>query len=569
MKASELKLKDILHSGDQFVIPVFQRYYVWEKKNWDKLWSDIELLMLSTSTFKPHFLGTIVFVPKEKQPGSIAPFIVIDGQQRLITLSLILCALRDQAILNEWDLKAKEIEENYLIHKYKTGREHYKVYPRLRDRDIYIGLLEKSESSLESQILNAYSYFKDRIESSKYAESKENLSNFFDRIIDGLELISITLSGEDPYKIFKSLNYDGVKLNQSDLIRNHVFMGVNIDEQDEFDDKHWSPFESYFHKESRNKDDLIRKIDQNKIDQFFRNFLMKNGQTVLQEYIYEEFDKWYSSIDKNPFEAIKEIQINLEYQMYIENKKNHSSTRIQEAINRIGEYSLKTPYPLIFKLLSYYDDEIIGERDLTNALNYIDSFLMRRYVCEKNTRQYIDWFVELCGKMDDDPVNNLHTYLTDKGWPEDREFIAAISNVEIYKKKIKSIFFSRIEEYLQNPSEKVNLEKCEIEHVMPQTINPENEDGRSWISMLGTDWEETHGKILHTAGNLTLVGADYNKAMQNKRFIIKKNSLQQSKVYMNQYFSQDGLDKWSVDEILSRSSNLANYACKIWPRPLF
>ena len=537
MNARERTIRDVLHSGDQYIIPVFQRYYVWEKKNWDKLWADLQLLLNSEGS-KRHFLGSIVCVPttsekSEKRAGDLPAYLVIDGQQRLLTISLILCALRNEAKKSNFENLANDIEENYLIHKYRNDREHFKVYPRLRDRDSYINQIAGQDPNEKNQIGAAQKYFTEKIDLLGYTDSEEELRKMFNIVTNGLEIILITLSKEDPYKIFKSLNFDGIKLGQGDLIRNHVFMKLPIDEQDAYDDKYWRPFERHFY-------DVDDRINSDKFSQFFKHYLMMSGKMVFDEYIYEEFDAQYPIDQLDSYDIVKKFNKNVNYMSMLEGRSTHTVQEIQRSLQAISELQITVTYPLIFSLLGLYEDTKISKDDLVLTLNAISCFIIRRQICELNSRRYIDWFVDLNGKLSGSPLKNILNYFEEKGWPNDSEFKQHFMTCQLYKMKNKKLILSKIELSLQRPTEPVDISLCDIEHVMPQTINGTTNDGKKWIAILGPRWEEIQEEWGHTIGNLTLVGNDYNKSMKAKPFEEKIGILKNSRVYLNRYFDDGG-----------------------------
>src|SRR5262249_47824121 len=155
----ERTLQQILYSADQFIIPVFQRYYVWKAKEWEELWDDLCLLLEVPEIQRRHFLGSIVCVPESPLPGVVPAYQVIDGQQRLTTLCILLCAMRDAAMRQGWTQLAAEIEEKFLIHKFHTGRQRYKVFPRLRDRKPFLALIDRQAETSGSLVLKGYDYF--------------------------------------------------------------------------------------------------------------------------------------------------------------------------------------------------------------------------------------------------------------------------------------------------------------------------------------------------------------------------------------------------------------------------
>lgn len=288
MKATGIDLQGILNGPNQYVIPVFQRYYSWEKHDWEKLWEDLLELQDTESTTASHFMGSLVFVPEQHFPDVVPAYQVIDGQQRLVTMSLLFCALRDIANRHDQSSLAAEINQTFLVHPFKTGREHFRVYPRQRDRDHYIGAVE-SNGTLAGRIEEALRFFTERIARLPGADTETGLRGLFNLLKSQLEFVSITLEDENPYQIFKSLNSTGVDLSEGDLIRNFTFMHVSLDEQDEFDDTLWRPLEEHF----RNLEGVI---NSEAMSGFFRNFLMREGRYVPLSSTFYSFEKRYENV---------------------------------------------------------------------------------------------------------------------------------------------------------------------------------------------------------------------------------------------------------------------------------
>jgi hypothetical protein len=178
--------------------------------------------------------------------------------------------------------------------------------------------------------------------------------------------------------------------------------------------------------------------------------------------------------------------------------------------------------------------------------------------------------VELVPKLaggDSDPAKTVLAFLRAKGWPSDDEFRAKFVRFNLYQSKYDRAVLGALELAIQAKSEPVLLDGCSIEHVMPQTIDETEDDGRAWIAVLGAEWRPLHAEWIHTPGNLTLVGADYNSEMSNRAFEIKKPVLAASKVYLNQHFKADPLKTWSGAEVETRAKLLADLAVKVWPAP--
>lgn len=300
MKAEDATLQAILNSPNQYVIPVFQRYYSWDRENWESLWNDVAELLEPDQATGTLFLGSLVFVPEPLFPNRVPAFQVIDGQQRMITLSLLLCALRNLAKAQKLETLQQEIAETFLIHRFRKGREHFRVYPRQRDRQQYLDAIMSATQKVGGQIGAALDYFTRQIEEMNGANSEEGLREVFNTIQARLQFVHITLQGENPYRIFRSLNSTGVDLSEGDLIRNFMFMHVPVHEQDEFDDTLWKPLERRF-------EDGSGKINTWLFSSFFRDFLMKEGQYVPPTATFQTFETVYEHSAFDPHEVARDL----------------------------------------------------------------------------------------------------------------------------------------------------------------------------------------------------------------------------------------------------------------------
>ena len=264
MKPSIQTLGQILYSPSQYVIPVFQRNYRWETAQWAKLWDSLEEIQKPTKKGN-HFMGFLVFVPGLAQPGQNTTFHLIDGQQRLTTLSLLLAAIRNVAREEGQEELADEIDQYYLVHPLKKGDQHYRLFPKDRDHDSYIAIISR-KGTTAGRVAEAVGYFEGKL-SVPGSNSASRLRDLFDLVRQRLEFMCATLEAENAYNIFKSLNSTGVPLGQADLIRNFVFMHVVPEDQDEFDRELWTPLENRFAREDGT-------LDEDHFSRFFRDFLM-------------------------------------------------------------------------------------------------------------------------------------------------------------------------------------------------------------------------------------------------------------------------------------------------------
>jgi uncharacterized protein with ParB-like and HNH nuclease domain len=559
LKATERTLQQILHSADQYVIPVFQRYYVWGKANWEQLWDDLQALLEGPEEKRRHFLGSIVCVPEPHLPGVVPAYQVIDGQQRLTTLSILLCAVRDAAAHLGWDELAAEVEENYLIHRFKKGRERYKVFPRLRDRESFLGLIDHKAQPTPGQIDAAHAYFTKQLHEGGMLADEPSLRALFTILSTCLDFVSITLGGENPYKIFKSLNSTGVDLEQGDLIRNHIFMALTVTEQDAFDDERWRPLERQFEVDGQLNGRLFAS--------FFRDVLMRRGDYVGENGIYEAFEDSHPLPGLKPQEVVTDLELRAGHYDFIRGKAQHPDKGIDRALGAIRDLNVTTAYPLVLALLDAHGRQQLSLAELVQALRAISGFVLRRYVCGVGSRAYNRWFCSACKLLKDKPLTNLVAFFKDKGWPSDPEFLPKFQRINLYSGKYDRAILEGIEWSLQAASEPVLLDGCWIEHVLPQSVT-DDADGKAWKAALGPDWDKVHAEWLHTPGNLTLVGSDYNIAMEKKPFEAKKPVLAASKVYLNQHFANPELKTWDRDAIMARGMRLAQAAAKVWAGPL-
>jgi hypothetical protein len=544
----------LLHSSDQYVIPVFQRYYTWSTANWEQLLEDVGELLEAGAEDRRHFMGSIVTVPDGHQPGVVPAYQVIDGQQRLTTLSIVLCVVRDLASSQGWTEVAAEVDENYLVHRFKKGRERYKVFPRMRDRAGYLALVDRADAAAGGQIEAAHRYFAKRVE--QQATSESELRRFFTALAARLDFVAITLGAENPYKIFRSLNSTGVDLTEADLIRNHVFMSLPIDDQDAFDDTLWRDLESRFMRDG--------KLSGRDIEAFLRDALMRDGTYVGRDGAFEAFEKKFRYGQFDPRVVVGDLVKLSKLYDVVRGAAAHGDSEIESALRAIRELNVTTAYPLVTSLLERSSRNELPRADLLIALRAISSFVLRRFVCGLGSRAYSTWFVAACRELGD-PARTVVAFLREKGWPSDDEFKAKFVRFNLYQSKYDRAILGALELAVQAKSEPVLLDGCSIEHVMPQTVDDGEDDGRSWIAALGEPWRPVHAEWLHTPGNLTLVGADYNSEMSNRAFEIKKPVLAKSKVYLNQHFKADSLKTWSRQQIEDRAKQLAELAIKIWP----
>ncbi len=549
MKAIDRRLREILYSGDQYVVPAFQRYYKWDREDWSKLWDDIDALY-SEETGNSHFMGSMVCMAAHQAPGIIPSYMLIDGQQRIVTLSLILSAIRDVAKARKEAELAEEIQEQFLVHKYKKENERYKVFVRQRDRMVYNSIMDEDLDSLndfESGIFSSYDYFKNKIKSEREDGTHYDLRSLFTTISDRLGFVLITLENDPPFKIFKSLNSTGAPLEESDLIRNYVFTGVGLEEADDFDREHWAPIESTFKKNDN--------VDGKQLSEFIRDFLIAQGGYVKADDVATSFEKAFPQDKLEPMKLAEQLKEAAGFYATIVGSRAHGDIRIEEALQGLRDLDVGTSYPLVLKLFRMHSSNEFTSDELVSTLNYLRGFVLRRYICGYGSRTYGRWFAAAIGVLAHGH-SALLDYLEEKGWPGDEEFVETLLKFKLYQSNYGHVILASIERGMGN-SDTVDPKKTTVERVLPQSLTED------WKVMLGSDFEALQENWIDTIGNLTLTG--HNSDLGNRPFEEKKKIYSQSNFKMNRYFADKSA--WTGAQIESRGTEMTRIAAEVFPHP--
>ncbi len=567
MNAESATLQKILYASSRYIIPVFQRYYTWGPNDWERLWSDILELREPEQEKKSHFMGSLVFVPEHTLAGHVPNFQVVDGQQRLTTLSLLLCALRDYCISHGFDRLADELVENYVIHKYQEeGENQLRISPRQRDRTDYLSIaLASNMDSIDptSNPSRAYHYFLKQIQELLKANTLQEARDFFDLLRLRLGFVSVTLDAENPYQIFKSLNSTGVDLSESDLIRNFVFMHTTTSQQDQFDDNLWRPLEKRFEFVGGENDG---QLNSQAFSGFFRDFLMLDGAYVKPDAIFQTFEEFYASDNFDPVKLTKQLTKFADFYSIIHCAKEDASPKVTRSLEKLSALKAATTRPLLLNLMDRVEVGSISSNDLAQVVELLSGFVFRRLVCGEQSRSYGYWFVAACKELKDNPVENLRHFLKGKGFPTNATFESRFVEFKLYSSTGYKSVLAELEYKHPNhvKNEAADLSKVEVEHIMPQTLTP------SWNAELGQDAIAVHGKWLHTPGNLTLTG--YNQSFGNKPFSDKSNGWADAQTNVPGYKNSNiAITKeialqsvWTETEIENRAQRLAKLASSVY-----
>jgi uncharacterized protein with ParB-like and HNH nuclease domain/predicted transport protein len=554
MKATETKFLEFLNGKKQLIIPIYQRTYSWTDIQCKQLWKDI--IGATDENVKGHFIGSIVYIERGIfQITSIPQLLVIDGQQRLTTLTLLLAAL-GKAIEqnpNQIDVTQEEINDDYLFNKHGKDDSHYKLLLTQSDKDTLIRLLEGKEQQepVSKRIIENYKFFEDQI-----IKSGIDLMTLYNGI-SKLILVDISLDREhdNPQLIFESLNSTGLELSQADLIRNYVLMGLEPEEQKELYNDFWFPMEQAF-----GHSDYVARFDR-----FMRDYLtVKTGHIPNIREVYEAF-KGYSR-DKNDSirELLSDIYIFSKYFVNMALLKEEDK-ELKQIFTDINTLRVDVAYPLLLELYDDYQNEKLNRDEFVGILKLVENYVFRRAICGINTNSLNKTFATLSqGLNKSHYLESFNAALLMKDsyrrFPNDDEFVRELVVKDLYSFRNRNYWLRKLENY--DRKERVNVEDFTIEHIMPQNENLSLE----WQQDLGSDWKEIQKEYLHTLGNLTLTG--YNSELSDRPFIEKrdmKGGFAYSPLRINRCLAKK--DHWNKEEIKNRAYELAELALKVWKGP--
>lgn len=554
MDARKGNIYEILNGNKQFLIPVYQRYYSWDIEQCKRLWNDIVEMQKKGKV--GHFVGSIVNIAEQAMPTGVQKYMIIDGQQRMTTLSLLLLALRDYAIKNPEDttINARRIDNMLLKNEYESGDERYKLLLTETDRDILMRLVEEKPilDDTRSKLLDNYKFFAGKI------ADKELMPAEVYESIGKLQIVNITLdrSLDDAQAIFESLNSTGKELSESDLIRNYVLMGLEPTEQTYVYEHLWRPMELLF----------VYETQDSVMDRFFRDYLtMKITRIPKQNRVYEEFKLYHLNCE---FSTIRELCHDLlTYAKYYTDMvfKRSSNPALKSLYEDINDLRMEVSYPFLLKVHNDYAEGVISEDDLKLIIRLCISYVFRRSICDIPTNSLNKTFATLKNEIKpDDYVNSIKAFFVMrddyKEFPDDEKFMAAFVSRDIYTMRIRNFILSHLENYGNKAP--IIIENYTIEHIMPQnsSLSPE------WQQMLGANWREVQKTYLHTIGNLTLTA--YNSEMSDRSFMAKmdmEGGFKESALRLNAYVIK--LNEWNEQRIKERAALLADKAKLIWAYP--
>jgi uncharacterized protein with ParB-like and HNH nuclease domain len=564
MKANEVALNSFLsQTKTQFIIPVYQRNYDWTEEQCRQLFYDI--LEVGNKPGNIHFIGSIVFIHEGVYTTSeVKQLVVIDGQQRLTTFSLLYLALHKFALENNMEEKAHEINDTFLINKY-VKEESSKLKLKQSDTNAKALKFLSSNNNPEdyaeySKVINNYNYFRENINPGNVQTILNGLNSLL------FVEISLERSKDDPQRIFESLNSTGLELSQADLIRNYILMGLEPAEQIRVYENYWEIIES-------NARDLLK--EESRVSEFIRDYLTYKAKKIPNKNkVYEEFKLRYPERNKRFYEeTIQELKdFSFHYYKLINPSKEDDSD-INRELNFINRLEINVSFPFLLPVYNDYINKSIDKTIFVNVLKLIQSYTRRRFILGLPTNALNKMFLNLYTDIDrTDYYPSLERALIKKKtiqrFPNNKEIEIALAEKDVYNIQSKNSIYllELLENYNNKEYVSVDNPDITIEHIFPQ--NPDDK----WYDVLdAASVEEIKEKYLDTIANLTL--SSNNGSLGNKIFsekkVLNKDGKEQgyiySRLWLNQYLKE--IDEWNIDNIKKRYALLLERFLKIWKYP--
>lgn len=628
MRANPRTVTELFEPTHRYVVPMFQRHYVWSRsEQWEPLWEDIAEKLETRrpdNRAVPHFLGAVILdSARRTSTKQVSRFVVIDGQQRLTTFQLLLAALRDMATIRNLPHVARAAERCLLNPDVELMERHeqeqYKLWPTLVNRNTFcqiisagspIKVLElfpikyaktatgrfKRNPEPRERLVEAYEFFIEKIGGAcakcETSEAGDDLLiTFLGVLRDNFTVVEIILGeNDDSQEIFNSLNARGKPLSQSDLLRSYIFMRAEKNEidRDRLYESYWSRFESAWWDEETRRGNQTS----SRLDTLTRALLSsKLGYAIDVRRVHSAYTAWIEN--STPYASLEdELREFSTYGTYFEQINGKIDGPLTTFGKRMHTWETTTVFPLAVFIAS---EGSLSAQDLSQVLALIEGFIVRRAVCGLQTKEYNKFFIDVIARMRKSGVSLLvlnEILSTGEGetrrYPDNHEFAMAWKNKPFYNRLTSAqitLMFRQLEaEIRSDRSEQVPIPYVSVEHVMPQQWTDNYPlVGESIPKNMNNDWffggsEEERQRferlrssiakrrsLIHTIGNLTVVTSPLNNAMQNAGFIDKKQYFRESVLALNRYFDQ--ISDWNESTIETRADDLLQHARVLWRDP--
>jgi len=565
VKATEANLLKFLRKSPQFVIPIYQRNYSWTSAQCRQLWSDL-MRAGRNEKVQAHFIGSIVYVERGlSSVTSQEALLVIDGQQRLTTSSLLIAALakhfetQDIGELLE-AFSTKKLRNYYLLNPDEEGERHFKLILSETDKDTLLALLQNTPMPTEasSRITENYALFQELITANQ---------GEIEAICQGLAKlvivdVSLDRAQDNPQLIFESMNSTGLELSQADLIRNYILMGLEPKLQTELYKTYWRPMERAFGQSAY----VVH------FDAFMRHYLTaKTGEIPNVREVYVAFKGFARGLNGDMRDLVADIHAYTSYYCAIA-LGTESDVVLKQALHDLRELKVDVAYPFLLDVYHDYKQGRLTSDEVLKIVRLVESYVFRRAICAIPANSLNKTFAGMSRTLMKDryleSVEAAFLLLPSyRRFPSDDEFQRDVKVRDLYNFRSRGYWLRRLENH--GRKERVMVEDYTIEHILPQ-----NESlSKDWQAELGVDWQRIQQDWLHTLGNLTLTG--YNSEYSDHPFAYKRDQVTDkdgnpvgfahSPLKLN--FGLGKINQWDETAIKNRADRLAADAAKVWVAP--
>lgn len=566
MKASEANLLKFLKKSPQFVIPIYQRNYSWTAAQCRQLWNDL-LRAGREAKVSAHFIGSIVYVERAlSNVTTQESLLVIDGQQRLTTCSLIITALArhfEQKGIGELleAFSAKKLFNYYLLNPEEEGERHFKLILSETDKETLLAILKNAPMPAESsnRIAENYALFQQWIE--QYQAELEAICQGLAKLV--IVDVSLDRTQDNPQLIFESMNSTGLELSQADLIRNYILMGLEPGLQTSLYKTYWRPMEKAFG----------QKAYVEHFDAFMRHYLTtKTGDIPNIGDVYVAFKAFDRSFNGGVEALVADIHAFATYYCAMA-LGAETDTQLKQAFHDLRELKVDVAYPFLLDVYHDYKTGRLMPDEVHRIVRLVESYVFRRAVCAVPTNSLNKTFAGMSRSLKKDRYleSVLAAFLilpSYRRFPLDEEFLRHIKTRDLYNFRSRSYWLRRLENH--GRKERVAVEDYTVEHIMPQNKALSAE----WQTALGENWQTVQETWLHTLGNLTLTG--YNSEYSDHSFTYKRDLVQDrdgnpigfasSPLKLNAGLAQTA--QWNEAAIAQRADRLAKEAARVWEAPI-
>jgi uncharacterized protein with ParB-like and HNH nuclease domain len=573
MKADSLHMVKVFSSGGDvhYVLPHFQREYAWEKLEWQTLMKDIFSVYDVYDEEQPpeHFMGSLVVINDGTQAGTVPVFRLVDGQQRLVTISLLLCTLERLLDGDDGYAGLRRKVRRMLVNQDESGDLYYKLLPTAKygDRASYCAIVKCKQppDGVESKIPEAFAYLTTQL-GNRFKSDDIDPNRLFNVLMTSLQVVFINLNhSERPYEIFESLNYKGKSLTQADLVRNYIAMKLPPERQERAFTELWSPIEEML-LEKR----TVGRSRLGELTAFLRHyFAYLSGVLVNQEHVYSRFRDRGEALSVDDFEQqLTTLKRFAGYYDRLLRPQREPDRAVRRQLGRLNVLESATAYPFLLFMYDEWQQGRLAQDQFQAGLRTIETYMVRRFLNRDSTNYLNKMFPALVKDVDvTDFAASLRQALGTRNEPSDVRLRQAAEMISIYRRdsytrQKLALVFDTINRHLSAGSGAYTVlsDDPTIEHILPQTPT------QAWKRHLGDNWQQDYD-LLHTLGNLTVVTQDWNSQLSNAIYETKRQKLTEHGLLLNQtYFGEMAPAVWNGQSIRSRAQWLMAKITEIWPQ---